>query len=332
MEEIAVPALRPDDVMVEVSHCGVCGTDLHMILDGWGRAGSTGGHEYSGTVVEVGEAVTGWVPGDRVVVGPGPGCGECRSCLGGRPSLCVQRGPPGTGQWQGAFARFTRAHRTTLYRVPENVDLRTAALTEPLAVAVHAVTTGEAEPGDRVLVTGAGPIGLLVLAVLVDGGVDDVTVSEPGRGRRQRALEVGARRAVSPEALERPRLPMELVGEPYDAAFECSGRGDAREQALAQLGRSGRLVFVGAGMERPRLEVNRILLNELVVTGSNEYWSGDFERALGLLASGRLPIDRLIEPADVSLDQMADALKSLASGQLCSKVMVVPRVGATAEA
>jgi 2-desacetyl-2-hydroxyethyl bacteriochlorophyllide A dehydrogenase len=328
VEDIPVPEIGPADVLVEVSHCGVCGTDLHMILDGWGRPGTTGGHEYSGTVVDSGEEVQGWAPGDRVVIGPGPGCGECGPCLRGRPSLCLSRGTPGTGAWQGAFAPYTRTDQSTLYRVPEGLDLRSAALTEPLAVAVHAVASGSVDPGDRVLVTGAGPIGLLVIAVLADGGVQDITVSEPGEARRGRAIEVGARRGVTPSDMERPRLPMDLVSEPYDVAFECSGRGAAQVQALAQLGRSGRLVFVGAGMDRPRLEANRVLLNELVVTGSNEYWSGDFDRALAMLVSGRLPLDKLIEANDVTLDQMAGALRGLAAGDVASKVLVVPRVGA----
>jgi (R,R)-butanediol dehydrogenase/meso-butanediol dehydrogenase/diacetyl reductase len=310
-----------------VSHCGICGSDLHFVLDGWGRTGGTGGHEWSGVVVATGPGVTRWRVGDRVVGAPGPGCGSCPLCTSGRPSLCERRFTPGTGSPErGAFATYVKADQDHLLGVPEGLGLRQAALAEPLAVALHAVSTSQAAPGQRVLVLGAGPIGLLCTAVLVDMGVSEVVVCEPAEARRRRALEVGATEVLAPEDLGRPAMPMDLVEAPFHAALECSGRAEAQEAALAQLGRAGILVLVGAGMGRPRFEANRILLNELVVTGSNEYWAGDFDRSLGLLASGRLPLDRLIEPEDVPLSGLLEAMRGLAAGEIPAKVLVAPRL------
>ena len=326
VEQVKVPEPGPSEALVEVSHCGVCGSDLHFILEGWGRPGGIHGHEWSGTVVAVGPDVSQWKVGDRVVGGPGSGCGECEMCRTRRPSLCHNRWTPGTGApSQGAFARYTKSQEDSLIAVPAGLALRIAALTEPLSVAVHGVAMSGAQPGQRVLVSGGGPIGLLTTAVLKAGGVDDITVSEPAERRRQRALEVGAAAALVPDQLPQPpAMPMELVEDPFDVVIECSGNASAQENGLFLLGRAGTLVFVGAGMGRPRIDPNRILLNELVVTGSNEYWTGDFERSLELLGSDQLPLDQLIEPDDVALQELFESMKKLAAGEIPGKLMVAP--------
>lgn len=323
IEELPTPRPGPGEALVEVSHCGVCGTDLHLVLEGMGRPGSVGGHEYAGRVAALGDAVAGWSVGDAVVGGAVPGCGACPPCRAGRPSLCRQRARL-DGAFQGAFAEYVRVSSERLVRVPASLPLRTAALAEPLAVALHAVTRGGVEPGARVLVTGAGPIGLLVVAALRARGIADVVVSEPAPRRRRRAGELGAA-VCEPEALSVPTMPFQVVDAPFDVALECSGRPDAMEAALGQLGPGGTLVLVGTGMRRPRLDHNRILLQELVVTGAYEYDAGGFDRALALLADDALPTGLLIEPEDVPLSGLGAALERLAAGELAGKVMVVPR-------
>jgi 2-desacetyl-2-hydroxyethyl bacteriochlorophyllide A dehydrogenase len=325
VEQLPVPVPGPGDVVVEVSHCGICGSDLHVFVDGWGAPGTTGGHEWSGVVARVGDGVGDWRPGDRVVGGPATGCGDCVGCRAGRPNLCIGRPRAGIDPHQGAFARYVRARAGSLYRIPDGLDLRTAALTEPLAVALHQIDRSGAQPGDRVLVTGAGPIGLLTVAALAALGVDDVTMSEPGGRRRQRAADVGARRAITPEELPRvPDLPMDVVDDPFDAAIDCSGRADAMEHALGLLRRGGTLVLSGTGMKRPRIDANRVILNEVVVTGAVEYVPGDYHRALDLLASGALPTALLLEPDDVALAGMQEAVARLDAGELAGKVLVRP--------
>ncbi len=325
VEERPVPELGPDDVLVEVSHCGICGTDLHMVLEGMGRPQSIGGHEYSGRIAALGSAVRGWSEGELVVGGSLPGCGACRACREGRPSLCSGRADLASGEFQGAFAEYTRVPHGALVRVPEGLRLRAAALAEPLAVALHAITRSGIQPGERALVTGSGPIGLLLIAGLCARGVDDVVASEPAPERRARAERVGASVALSPEDLVFPPMPFTLVDEPFDAVFECSGDPKAMQSGLAQLRSAGTLVFVGTGMRRPKLDHNRILLNELVVTGAYNYDAGGFDAALALLASGRVPVDALIEPDDVSLEGLREAMDQLAEGKLAAKVMTVPK-------
>ena len=161
-----VPEVGPRDVLLEVSHCGVCGSDIHFVLEGWGQPGSVEGHEYSGTVVAVGDDVTAWKVGDEVVGGPSPRCGTCEYCLAGRPELCVGRG--GRGRRGRPRRRLRRVHRVDereLLRIPDGVSLRDAALAEPLAVALHGLTRAGVEAGQRLLVTGGGPIGALSVAL-----------------------------------------------------------------------------------------------------------------------------------------------------------------------
>jgi 2-desacetyl-2-hydroxyethyl bacteriochlorophyllide A dehydrogenase len=239
--------------------------------------------------------------------------------------LCDER-PTFSGEGDsGAFAEFVRVHASQLFRVPAGLPLRAAALAEPLAVALHAITRSGIEAGRRALVSGAGPLGLLVIAALRARGVDDVTVSEPVAYRRERAGRVGATRLLHPDELEHIAMPFDVLPNGFHAVFECSGAPSAIESAVGQLRRAGTLVLVGTGRGRAKLDHHRILLNELVLTGAFNYDADGFPRALELLASGRLPLDALIEPDDFLLAELPDALAKLAAGELAGKVMIVPK-------
>lgn len=324
VEDVSVPECAPTEVLIEVSHCGICGTDLHMVIDGWGRPDSIGGHEYSGIVRTVGANVTDWQAGDRVVAQPQiEGCGQCAYCDQRRPSLCAARGKPGMEPFQGAFAEYVRVDHRQLVSVPEGLPLRTAALAEPLAVAEHAVTRADLRGATRALVSGAGPIGALITALLRRRGVDTL-VSEPGERRRALATRLGAT-VVDPGALVAPPLPFDTVDAPFDVAFECSGKASAVEACLAQLSRGGRLVLVGTGLELPALDTNRILLNELTITGAFNYDAAGFESAIALLNDGAIPVDDILEPVDIPLEGLVDAMNGLTSGALAGKVLVHPR-------
>jgi len=324
VEERPVPEVGPSDVLLEVSHCGICGSDLHFVVEGWGQPGSIEGHEWSGRVVAVGDDVTQWNIGDVAVGGPSPRCGKCEHCLAGRAQLCVERRAPGAGVHNdGAFAEFVRAQEASLRRVPEGMPLRVAALAEPLAVALHGLTRGGVNAGQRVLVTGAGPIGTLSVAAAVARGATDIVVSEPHPKRRALAERLGAT-VIDPSELVAPGMPNDIVTEPFDVALECSGNPAAMEAALGQLKAGGTLVLVGAGMRRPKFDNNRILLNELTITGAFVYDADGFERALELLATPGFPADVLIEPEDVPLDGILDAIEGLHEGELAAKVMIVP--------
>jgi 2-desacetyl-2-hydroxyethyl bacteriochlorophyllide A dehydrogenase len=326
VEEVPVPAVGDRDVLVAVDLCGVCGSDLHMVLEGWGQRGSWQGHEWVGTVAAVGAQVTEWQVGQTVVGGPAKRCGTCALCLAGRPALCADRDTPGTGPEQGAFASFKVAPADELLTMPDGLDRRAAALAEPLAVALHGISQGGVQAGQSVLVLGAGPIGALSIAALRAMGVDDVRCAEPGPARQALAAAVGATSVLHPQDLVVPSIaePGLVVDGAVDVVLECSGKAVAMEAGLAQLKRGGTLVLVGAGIEPPRFDPNRILLNEVVITGAFTYGHDGFDGALEMLASGRLPVEALLEPDLVPLDGLLEAMHGLADGRLAGKVLVRP--------
>jgi len=325
VRELPVPPVGPDEVLVEVSHCGVCGTDLHLVLEERARPGSVLGHEWSGTVAACGSRVRGWEAGEPVVATPLVGCGECRACRRGRPSVCLRREPPDYLAFRGAFTRYVSVAASRLARLPVGLSTRVAALTEPTAIALHAVALGAPERGDRVLVSGAGPVGLLVTAVLRAQGIDDVTVVEPSARRRARAQAVGAHAAIPPADLGVPGMG-QPVEHPFTVVFECSGNAAGAAAALDQLDFAGTLVFVGTGHDPTPVNHNRVIILELTLVGAYNYGADGFASALGLLASGRLPTDQLIEPADIPLNALAATMQALARAEIGGKVLVRPEV------
>ncbi len=331
VEERRVPRPDPDQVVVRVHSCGICGSDIHQLRDGWGLpAGVVAGHEWSGNIAAVGEGVTEWSVGELVVGGASPKCGTCRRCLEGKPSQCENRhSMTDGGHSDGAFAEYIVARAAGVVRLPQGLPPRHAALAEPLSVAMHGITRSGVAPGDRVMVFGAGPIGALSVAALHAMGVNDVTVVEPNEGRRRLAMSLGASEVVDPGDLEvfPSWQPEKQSSRAAHVVLECSGHRSAIEAAFCQVRRGGILVMVGAGIDHPTFDINRMILNELTVTGSFVYDLDGFERALEMLASEGFPCDLLIERDSVALDGITDALEGLAIGKIAGKVMVVPGGG-----
>ncbi len=318
--EMSVPVPEGGEALIEIDYCGICGTDLHMMLDGWGMPGSVFGHEWSGRVVDA--ADSGLSEGTRVVGLPFVGCGSCEPCRSARPSLCEQRPDAGTSLERGAFSQYLVAEPRQLVRVPDHIDQAGAAYTEPLAVALHAVTNSKIGADDRALVFGAGPVGAAIIAILVARGIR-VAAVELADVRLELAAALGAS-VFRPDELTVPDHPGETPEGGHHVVFESSGARSASETGLTQLLPGGTLVIVGTGLDFPRLDTNRVILNELHITGAFNYDAGGFDAALDLIASGALPLDLLIHPETVGLEGMLDAMTQLRSGEIAGKVLVTP--------
>jgi (R,R)-butanediol dehydrogenase/meso-butanediol dehydrogenase/diacetyl reductase len=292
---VPVPTLSDHEVLVRVAYCGVCGTDIHIVFGdgGWGVPGSIYGHEWSGVVAAVGAAVGRWEVGDKVV-----------------------------GPASGGFAEFLKEHEDTLYPVPPAMDLRTAALAEPLAVALHGVTRSGATSSDRVLITGGGPIGLLTLAALQDRGLTDVTVSEPVPERHATVERLGAT-VTTPAELENVKSYLDTVSAPYDVVIECSGTVAATTQGLTQLRQGGRLVIVGSNFGTVPLDPLRVLVQETEIVGAAEYDDHGFEDALDMLSDDAFPHGVLLEPTDTTFAGLMPLLHQMKRGAVAGKPLVV---------
>jgi (R,R)-butanediol dehydrogenase/meso-butanediol dehydrogenase/diacetyl reductase len=293
--EMPIPTLTDHEVLVRVAYCGVCGTDLHIVFGdgGWGVPGSVFGHEWSGEVVAAGPSAERWKVGDKVV-----------------------------GPTSGGFAEYVKGHEDELFPVSPGMSLRTAALTEPLAVALHGVTRSGAKGADRVLITGGGPIGLLTVAALRAQGVTDVTVSEPAPERRASIERLGAA-ATAPSDLEEVASYMDVVSAPYDVVIECSGTVAATTQGLTQLRFGGRLVIVGSNFGTVPLDSLRVLVQETEIFGSREYDPNGFEDALRMLGEDTFPHDLLLESADTTFADLMPLLRQMKGGEVAAKPLVV---------
>lgn len=312
----------PGEVRIDVAYCGMCGSDLHLFFDPPDPlTGHVLGHELSGIVSETAPDVDGWNPGDRVVVRPIDDCGDCIACRS-EDGVCLTglvRGP-GLGR-PGGLAESVTVPAGMLHRIPGGLSLRDAALTEPLAVAVRAVTQAEVVPGAGVVVFGAGPIGLLVVEVLRARGITDVLVVEPNHARRALAGESGVR-TTTPGRVREEAAAL-FAGKPR-AVLECSGHPRCAQDALDLLGYRGRLVIVGISSVPSEVLLSQVSMFEMTIVGSTAYSERDFDEALAHLAAGRIRVDTLVTSV-VGLDGADAKLRELSDGTGSDiKVLVQP--------
>jgi len=321
VREHADPPLGAQDVLIEVSYCGLCGSDLHMVFDPEvPPVGRVLGHEFGGQVNAVGADVTSVGPGDLVAVLPIQPCGQCSACA--RPgNICLTglMSGPGLGR-PGGLADRVVVPETMAVRLPSGVDERAVAVAEPVAVAVRAVRRSGVQAAERVCVLGAGPIGLMTLAVLRAVGVDNIAVVELNEARRARAVDVVAGGHVTGDWQDVEKL---LGGAPA-CVLDCTGHSAALTQAVALVDHGGSVVVAGIASEPSRIDTQVLAVKEVTLRGSLAYDSADFARAVELLAHGRIPIDQLVTGI-VPLEQAGQLLAELHTGHSEHvKVLVAP--------
>jgi len=289
LEERPVPEPGPRDVLVEVSAVGVCGSDVHYYEHG--RIGShvvraplVLGHESAGRVVATGDAVAKHAVGDRVTLEPGVPCGRCRECRAGRYNLCPEVVFFATPPVDGAFANYVTIHEDFAFALPDGLSDEAGALMEPLSVGIWACRKAGMSAGDRVLVTGAGPIGLLAMQVALAFGATQVEISDVSEPRLELARRTGATRA-----LKAGEVPAEA-----DALIECSGNSAALQAGIRALRPAGTAVIVGMGPgETAEIPLALVQNRELWLTGTFRY-ANTYPTAIALAASGRVDLEAII--------------------------------------
>jgi (R,R)-butanediol dehydrogenase/meso-butanediol dehydrogenase/diacetyl reductase len=310
--ELEERALEPNEARVQVAFCGICGSDIHMRPSPAVPTGAVMGHEFSGTVSELGSGVKGFSAGDRVAVYPFASCEECPNCLRGDLHVCQQAATTGLGLGQnpGAYAESVVVADSMLVRLPEELSLEHGALVEPLAVGLHGVTIGEAEPGDRCVVIGAGPIGLMTALSLRARGIDQVIVIERNERRQERIRSFGF------DALGLDDVHMNVLeafgGDLPDVVFECAGNPAAPQLAIELVRSRGVIVLLGVLEEPVEISQLVVLIKEAQLRASFAYRREEFEEAVDLLVAGEVPGDRLItgtaplEQAQEMFEQLED--------------------------
>jgi threonine 3-dehydrogenase len=271
LEDVPVPAIGINDVLIRVHKTGICGTDLH--IDAWDPWAARTiqpplvvGHEFVGDIVEVGANVSGFKPGDLVSGEGHVVCGKCRHCLAGQRHLCVDTVGLGVGR-DGAFAQYVALPMTNIWHHAPGIDEDVAAIFDPFGNAVH---TALAFPvlGEDVLVSGAGPIGLMATAVARHAGARHVVASEPNAFRRELALRMGATVAVDPRERDLHAVQADLgMVEGFDIALEMSGVEAALRSAIENMAHGGRIAILGIPTDEISLDVNTIVFNQLTLRG-----------------------------------------------------------------
>jgi L-iditol 2-dehydrogenase len=299
IRDVEEPYCGEDQVKIEVAYCGICGTDLSVYRDEFRNYPPVIlGHEFSGTVTEVGSRVSNTSPGSRVAVLPASAvtCGECLYCRTGRFMFCAERRGMGHGV-NGAFTQYVVVNRNQIYSLPADLPVEEGALWEPLAAAVQPVhEISGAQLGDVALVSGPGPIGLLCLKLLVAEGIQTiVAVTTADDLRSAAARSIGADKIVNVEETDlRQAVLEETSGQGVDVAFECAGAASSAVACMDALRPLGCYVQVGIFGNQVQLPFDTVIYKQLVVRGSVGYTVETWRRVQKIIQQGRVQLGDLI--------------------------------------
>lgn len=319
IETVPDPVPGEGEVVVRVGRCGICGSDLHMTEDpayGMG-AGSVLGHEFAGEVVALGKGVEGLVTGDLVSVVPLKSCGRCPSCLAGEVAWCDQFGLQG-----GGYAEYALTRPNQCVRLPKTASLADGAIIEPLAVALHGLAMSGMRIGDRVLILGAGPIGLAVAFWARRHGAGRVVVQDLAAWQRDRALAMGAHDFVVDPADPVGSAERALGGK-ADVVFECVGVPGLIAQAVDQVRNRGTILLLGLCTRPDTFNSFAMLSKEVRLVTSAFFTRQEYEAALDALDSGAAE-PRLLVTDTIALDATPDVFETLRKRTHQCKVLIDP--------
>lgn len=322
LREIPDPKPARGEVVVRVHNCGICGSDLHFFSGQFPPPPVCPGHEIAGEVAEVGPGVGNVRAGDLVVVEPLVTCRQCNFCLSGNYQLCPELRVLGN-MVHGGFADYVRVPASAVFPLPAKLDMAVAALTEPLAVAVHGLRLVPVCAGDRVAVLGAGTIGLMSVAAARASGASEVWVTARYAHQAEAARRLGATRVFTGSAAY-----VELADagsqRPPDVVVETvGGQADTLEQALPLVRRGGTVVVLGLFTSMPALNGILLVIKEIRIVGSMTYGrtiaGADFERALDILSqraqdfasivTHRYPLEQIQAAFSTAADKHSGAIK-----------------------
>jgi L-iditol 2-dehydrogenase len=299
LRDLPQPTPAPGDLLIRVAACGICGSDVH------GYDGSSGrrippivmGHEAAGVIAAVGDAVTRFLPGDRVTFDSTVFCGECPFCLRGDINLCDRREVLGVscGEYRraGAFAEFVTVPERIAHRLPPSLSFAEAAMLEPTAVALHAVAVSEVPKGATALVLGAGMIGLLTLQAARAAGCSRVFIADVDATRLDLARQLGATDVLHLSGADLTRAILAQTGGGVDVVYEAVGRQETIDTAIASVRKGGTVTLIGNIAPQVTISLQVVVSRQLRLQGTAAS-SGEYPQAIDLIANGVIQVKPLI--------------------------------------
>lgn len=328
VQDVPEPTTGPDQVLVEMGAVGVCGSDIHLWHENqsWAiRCPVILGHEWAGTIVEVGANVRGWAAGERVAVETAAlVCGQCSYCLTGAYHMCPHR--QGYGNLiDGAMTRYVAVRPGILHRIPQAVSFTHAALTEPACVATQALTVNaRVKPGDTVVIQGAGTIGVMALQIAAISGAGTLIMlgTDVDAQRMEVAAELGAHYTVNVQREDAGKL-LHSLGDGFgaDVVVDCTGVSAALKQSLELVRPLGTVVKIGWGPQPLNFSLDPLVAKAATLQGSFSHTYATWERVLQLMASGQLKLDPMIGGV-YPLDEWETGFQAMAAGDNIKSVLV----------
>lgn len=320
IESLPDPTPGPGELVLRIHRCGICGSDLHM-TEGHGDTvpvNTVMGHEFAGEVVATGPQVAGFREGDRVTAMPLVGCGECPRCKAGETIFCRA----GVIGQVGGFGQFAIAKARTCIKLPQSLSFADGALVEPLAVGLHAATLAELKPGCRVLVMGAGAVGLAATFWARRLGAGRIVVTSRSRRGESLAMQLGANAFVQSDEEAQHNIETALQGAP-DVVFECIGVPGVLGRAAQFVRTGGLIVMLGYCMLPDPFPSSIAMYKQIRVQGSFAYTLREFEIVADILDRGHVEPRAMVTDI-ISLQQLPDAFEALRHPTHQCKVMVNP--------
>jgi (R,R)-butanediol dehydrogenase/meso-butanediol dehydrogenase/diacetyl reductase len=325
IDDVDEPQPGPGQVKLRVAHNGVCGSDLHEYFSTETfvpvqphpqtgvQAPLTLGHEFSGTVVAVGDDVSSVGKGDRVAVRPTYTCGTCPSCRAGSPNTCRVLAFHGLSGPGGGLSEFTVLPESMVFALPDNVSLELGALVEPMVVSYHAVKVSRIQPGRAAVIAGLGPIGVGLFFALRAAGITNIIASDPSAERRGIVSTLGATTVIDPTVTEVATAAREATdGLGAQVVFEAAGVGVAILTAIEALAPQGKIVVVGIHEQPMELNPTSLLLGEAQIVASLTYTDDDYRQVIAGMSRGEISTEGWVDHAP--LDDLLTVYDELRRG------------------
>lgn len=300
LKQVESPALDGvNDVLIKISNVGICGSDLHYyqhgkLGDNIVKSPHILGHEASGIVLDTGSNVTEFTKGDRVVIEPGLPCFTCSFCRKGQYNLCSEMAFISVPGYHGALRELLTYNKHGLFKLPNNISLKDAALIEPLAVGYNAAVTAGIKPGSSVCITGAGPIGLTVLEAVKIMGAARIMITDADEHRLSIAESHGVNCTVNIMDNNAVDVGMNLTeGLGFDYVLDATGIPSAMESCIQLAAKGGQIILIGLGEDDMRLSGYRMVKKQLTIKAVNRY-ANHFQPVINLLSAGRYNLDRFV--------------------------------------